>query len=90
MGLSDNHLTHIIFDAHMRHADLVKAIIIKDAALSKDEEEYLVSILSCILPAVTDVWCKHGQKESAETIYRMVIDSLSVITGALNEASGDV
>lgn len=85
MGLADNNLTHIIYDAHMRHNSLIRDVIIKDKLLRDAEADYLVAILSGILPAAMDIWHRHGQKECAEEIFRMVSKSAFVIDSALND-----
>lgn len=84
MGLAANNLTHIIHDVHMRYRILVQDVIIRGDSMGSEEVDYLVAILSGILPAAMEVWYLHGQKESPEEIYKMVAGSISVIDNALN------
>lgn len=84
MGLAANNLTHIIYDVHMRHRGMIQDVIIRGDVMGSEGVDYLVAILSGILPAAMDVWYLHGQKEGAEDIYRIVSKSMFIIDSALN------
>ncbi len=46
--------------------------------------DYLVSILSSLIPAVISTWYEHRQNESAETVYAHVAKCTGLIATALN------
>ncbi|OZG67389.1 TetR/AcrR family transcriptional regulator [Bifidobacterium eulemuris] len=82
--LVENNLTGIIYDTHMRNGELMKRIFADASTMTDAESDYLVSILTNILPAVMNTWHLHGQTESPEEIYAHAGASIAVIADALN------
>jgi len=68
----------------MKNKELVNAIYVHNANLSEQDADYLVSVLTGIIPSVINIWYMHGQKESADEIFQRVCSSISVIEAALN------
>ncbi len=66
----------------MRNRDLVKRIFANGEQLA--DLDYLVSILSSLIPAVISTWYEHRQNESAETVYAHVAKCTGLIATALN------
>ena len=83
-ALAENNLTSIIYDTHMKNRELVKAVYVREDDLSPDEADYLVSILTNIIPAVMNIWYEHGQKESETEILRIASKSIAIIAEVLN------
>lgn len=83
-ALAENNLTNILYETHMRHEALLKTVYLKGTELREQELDYLVSILSGIIPSVINVWYSHGQSESADDIFREVCSSISTIDAVLN------
>lgn len=81
-ALAENSLTNLLYEAHMRKRDLVKRIFANGEQLA--DLDYLVSILSSLIPAVISTWYEHGQNESAETVYAHVAKCTGLIATALN------
>jgi hypothetical protein len=84
IALAENNLTNILYETHMKNKALVKAIFIRESNMSEDDAEYLVSILTGIIPSVINVWYSHGQTESVDEIFSKVCCSISVIDAVLN------
>lgn len=83
-ALAENNLTNILYETHMKNKTLVKAIFIRESNMSEDDAEYLVSILTGIIPSVINVWYSHGQMESADEIFCKVCGCISTIDAVLN------
>ncbi len=83
-ALAENNLTNILYETHMRHEALLKAVFLKETELTEQELDYLVSILSGMIPSVINVWYSHGQSESADDIFRDVCSCISTIDARLN------
>ena len=77
--LVENNLTGILYDTHMKNRDFMKAIFLKDTALSEQEADYMVSLLANIIPAAMNTWYRHGRNESPAEVYRAVGKSLHII-----------
>lgn len=84
-AIAENNMTGLIYDAHMRNKDLVRRVYVKDVRVTDVEADYLVSILTSILPAAIRVWYEHGQRESPEEVYRIGRKCAGLIAIALNE-----
>ncbi|MGM0168533.1 hypothetical protein IGI39_004288 [Enterococcus sp. AZ135] len=85
--LTENNLINIIYDTHMKNSNLVKQLFIQESEMTNNESDYLVSILTSILPAVINIWYMHGQTEKKEELYTIVWKSLSTITDVLSVKS---
>ncbi|OZG63502.1 AcrR family transcriptional regulator [Bifidobacterium lemurum] len=83
-ALVENNLTGIIYDTHMKNSDLMKRVFTDVSAMTDAESDYLVSILTNILPAVVNTWYRHGQTESPEEIYAHAKASITTIADTLN------
>ena len=83
--LVENNLTSIIYDTHMRNRDFMKAIFLKNTALSECEADYMVSLLANIIPAAMNTWYLHGKSESSTEVYQAVSKSLNIIGKQLLE-----
>ena len=68
----------------MKNKALIKTIYIRESKMSEEDADYLVSILTGIIPSVVNVWYSHEQRESADEIFKRVCSSISVIDEALN------
>jgi len=82
--LAENNLTNILYETHMKNKALIKTIYIRESKMSEEDADYLVSILTGIIPSVINVWYSHEQRESADEIFKRVCSSISVIDEALN------
>lgn len=82
--LVENNLTGILYDAQMRNSDLMKRIFLQDAVLTDCEADYLISILTNIIPAAMSAWHIHGQTEGPEDILQAAAKSMSLIAAALD------
>jgi len=83
-ALVENNLTNILYETHLKNKELVKAIYVREKNMSEQEADYLVSVLTGIIPSVINVWYLHGQRESADEIFQRVCSSISIINAALN------
>ncbi len=83
-ALAENNLTNILYETHMKNKELIKSIYIRESQISERDADYLVSILTGMIPSVINVWYSHGQRESADEIFRKVCSSISTIDSALN------
>ena len=77
--LAENNMVSIIYNTHMKNSEWMKKIFLKDMTLSEKEADYLVSILSNIIPAAVNTWYLHGKKETPEQIYQAVSKCLNII-----------
>lgn len=82
--LAENNLTNILYETHMRHEALLRTVYLKETELTDRELDYLISILSGMIPSVINVWYSHGQSESADELFRMVCTCISTIDAVLN------
>lgn len=85
--LVENNLTGILYDTHMKNRNFMKAVFLKDSALSERETDYMVSLLANIIPAAMNIWYQHGKTESPMEVYRAVGKSLNIIGKLLFEQS---
>ena len=83
--LAENNLTGILYETHMKNRHFMEAIFLKDASLSEQETDYLVSLLANIIPAAMNTWYRHGKQESPMEVYRAVGQSLNIIGSRLFE-----
>lgn len=84
-ALVENNLSGILYDAQMRHNDLMKRVFLRNAALRESEADYLVSILTNIVPAVMNTWYTHGQTETPEEILAIAKRSMTIISEVLDK-----
>ncbi len=84
--LASNNLTRLLYDTHVRYSGIVKAVI-QEENLTEKEIDYLISILSNILPAVIDAWHRLGQKETASELYAISAKCIKVTSDAVNGSS---
>lgn len=77
--LAENNLTGIIYETHMKNRDFMKAVFLKDTAVSEREADYMVSLLANIIPASMNTWYLHGKSESPVEVYQAVSRSLNII-----------
>lgn len=82
--LAANNLTSLIYDTHMKYQDLTKTLYIRNADLDSDTIDYLVAILTAVIPTVAGTWYKHGRKDSPSDVLASVSTSIAVIDHALN------
>lgn len=82
-ALVENNLSGILYDAQMRHSDLMKRVFLRDAELSEQEADYLVSILTNIVPAMMTTWYAHGQTETPEEILEIARGRIAIINEVL-------
>ncbi len=81
--LVENNLTGILYETHMKNRSFMKAIFLKDTALSEKESDYMVSLLANIIPAAMNTWYQHGKSESPAEVYQAVSQSLNIISKQL-------
>ncbi|MBS5451254.1 MAG: TetR/AcrR family transcriptional regulator [Coriobacteriia bacterium] len=88
-ALVDNNLIGIIYDAHQRRGDLVRWLYVGGEDLSERDYDYLVAILTSIMPAVMSAWCARGQSDNPEEIYEAVAHAVGLVAeGLKGEAAG--
>lgn len=87
-ALVENNLTNILYETHMKNKELVKTIYVREANMSEQDADYLVSVLTGIIPSVINVWYMHGQRESADEIFQRVCRCISAIDAVLNPWPG--
>ena len=73
-----------LFATHMRNKDLIRTIFIRDTAISDNDADFLISILSGMIPSVIHVWYEHGQIETAEELFCTVRKSAHIIDAVMN------
>ena len=83
-ALAKNNLTNILFATHMRNKDLIRTIFIRDTAIFDNDADFLISILSGMIPSVIHVWYEHGQIETAEELFCTVRKSAHIIDAVMN------
>ena len=81
-AIAENNMTNLIYATHMKNKEIVKRVYIREAEITEADADYLISILTSILPAVMNTWYEHGKKESAEEIYEVVKKSVSIMASA--------
>ena len=77
--LVENNMTSVIYETHRKNSGLMKRIFLHGVTISEQEADYLVAILSNLIPAAVTIWYLHGKTETPEEIYRAVSQSLTVI-----------
>ena len=83
-ALVENNLTNILYETHMKNKELVKTIYVRETNMSEQDADYLVSVLTGLIPSVINVWYMHGQRESADEIFQRVCRCISAIDAVLN------
>lgn len=83
-ALAENNLTNILYATHMRNKDLIRTIFIRDTAISDNDADFLISILTGFIPSVIHVWDEHGQIETAEELFFAVRKSAHIIDAVMN------
>ena len=83
-ALVENNLTNILYDTHMKNRELLKTIYAHESKMDEQDADYLVSVLTGIIPSVINVWYMHGQRESADEIFQRVCSCISTIDKVLN------
>lgn len=77
--LAENNMMGVIYETHMKNSGLMKKLFLADVSLSEKEANYLVAILTNIIPAAMNIWYQHGQRETPQEIYQAVSRSIQVI-----------
>ena len=77
--LVENNMISVIYDTHMKNAGMMRDIFLQNVALSDTEADYLVSVLTNMIPAAVRVWYLHGKTETPKEIYRAVSRSINLI-----------
>ena len=85
-ALAENNLTNILYATHMRNKDLIRTVFIRDTAISDNDADFLISILTGIIPSVIHVWYEHGQIETAEELFRAVRKSARIVDTVIEGA----
>ena len=83
-ALVENNLTNILYETHMKNRALINAIFIRECDTGDKDADYLVSILTAMIPSVINVWYLHGRSESPDKIFQRVCNSISTIDSVLN------
>lgn len=82
--LVENNMINVIYDTHMKNADLMKKIFFADITISDTEVDYLISILANIIPAALNAWFLHGKTETPQELNQKVRQSLHIISTQLD------
>lgn len=82
--LAENNLTNILYATHMKNKNLIRTIFIRDTAISDNDADFLISILTGFIPTVIQVWVEHGQIETAEELFCSVRKSAHIIDSVMN------
>lgn len=81
--LVENNMVNVIYETHMKNRNFMEQLFLDDVSLSDQEADYLISLLSNLIPAAINVWYLHGKTETPQEIYHAVCQSLNIIGNQL-------
>lgn len=81
-ALAQNNVLNILYDTHMKHSkDIQNFFAVPE--LGELEMDYLISVLSSLIPAALNVWLMHSGNESAKEVLGYVKKTISILDKTL-------